>query len=1101
MMKRDNNDSSEHEEEHDRHLKVARSSSPLAQGKHGSPTAANRTTSLSSTPTGVKSPRRGSPSSKSQDASASPPSSSRASPSRSPRSSPSQGKGGKSRTYDGDRSNQPTSPEQSSLDADVSHPSGAETSSSSSFGDTSAEQDLEGMYKQTARNLSPGRQGDDSKQETAEDELEEGDRSAASNNSHFSLSATLSRGVYHQCGTARRVKVYELKGETWFDRGTGYCAGVYDEQEDAALLVARMEEACQKLLLADDEDQEQAIGLSQEENEDQRESYVLVVNENLDTDELLLKTKVVRDDVYQRQQDTLVVWTEPDGTDMALSFQEAEGCQEVWEFLTEVQKHFLLSARGDGLDIDDAESMGSGILGMSGAGMTSEADLVMSDGSPFALPEPRMDNLQVIDVTLKDAASRSAAAREKVAEWILREDYILRLIPVFHDSEDLEQLDDLHRLCAITYTIIMLNDNALMERMLRDDAFLGVVGMLEYDPEFPSLKASYRDYLTNTARFRQVVPIPDESILTKIHQTFRIQYLKDVILARTLDDSTFAVVNSLIFYYQADIVIFCSTNESFLSSLFQLFEHESHATGDKKAEAIIFLQQLCATGKQVQLPSRLALYRTLTEWGLLIVLEYALSRNEARLRNAAAEILTSIIEYDASGVRAHILEQVDKGVTPLLTRLGSILHEEEGDLGLKIQITESIRILFDSGPDGSSGGPMLAQMLATASASANDGPRKNDSERFLNWFYDGEVDHLFAPLRRLHRVKDINSQDGHQYLRVPSASLSALYNHLCELLTFVTIHHNFRSQYWVISSEIGNRVASLLFAREKHLRLSSLRFFRACLAKGNQFINKHFVKIDLLSAILCVVEAESARDNLVTSACLEFFEHIRKDSVKPLIKHLMERHETRVRALTHHNTIGHYFQAMIMQWERRPEASGHGSQLEQDRSSTTFEAEKERRTRDLARRGENRAAMDSDEENYFQEEEETEAETDKNKAALSQSEKGLVPYSLDADDEPMDKETDEIPASKSPETRDVENSLDEDELTLNALEGNVKRKKREAEEEDDDMVGRLAKRKSLASEASEPVQVNKAEQKGNSKRLSISLSSKSEKLAKDSSGM
>lgn len=28
--------------------------------------------------------------------------------------------------------------------------------------------------------------------------------------------------------------------------------------------------------------------------------------------------------------DTLIVWTEPNGIDMALSFQEAEGCGAIW---------------------------------------------------------------------------------------------------------------------------------------------------------------------------------------------------------------------------------------------------------------------------------------------------------------------------------------------------------------------------------------------------------------------------------------------------------------------------------------------------------------------------------------------------------------------------------------------------------------------------------------------------------------------------------------------------------------------------------------------------------------------------------------------------
>ena len=65
---------------------------------------------------------------------------------------------------------------------------------------------------------------------------------------------------------------------------------------------------------------------------------------------MLLETRIVRDDGYQKQQgelraqevaktreqasltqpDTLIVWTETNGTDMALSFQEAEGCAVIW---------------------------------------------------------------------------------------------------------------------------------------------------------------------------------------------------------------------------------------------------------------------------------------------------------------------------------------------------------------------------------------------------------------------------------------------------------------------------------------------------------------------------------------------------------------------------------------------------------------------------------------------------------------------------------------------------------------------------------------------------------------------------------------------------
>jgi protein phosphatase-4 regulatory subunit 3 len=53
-------------------------------------------------------------------------------------------------------------------------------------------------------------------------------------------------------------------------------------------------------------------------------------------------------DIYSRQQDTLIVWSEPDGTDLALSFQELSGCDELWEKLMEAQKRM----RADKHDID-----------------------------------------------------------------------------------------------------------------------------------------------------------------------------------------------------------------------------------------------------------------------------------------------------------------------------------------------------------------------------------------------------------------------------------------------------------------------------------------------------------------------------------------------------------------------------------------------------------------------------------------------------------------------------------------------------------------------------------------------------------------------------
>ena len=38
-------------------------------------------------------------------------------------------------------------------------------------------------------------------------------------------------------------------------------------------------------------------------------------------------------------QETLIVWTEDDSCDLALSFQEKAGCDDIWSKICEVKKH------------------------------------------------------------------------------------------------------------------------------------------------------------------------------------------------------------------------------------------------------------------------------------------------------------------------------------------------------------------------------------------------------------------------------------------------------------------------------------------------------------------------------------------------------------------------------------------------------------------------------------------------------------------------------------------------------------------------------------------------------------------------------------------
>jgi len=76
-------------------------------------------------------------------------------------------------------------------------------------------------------------------------------------------------------------------------------------------------------------------------------------------------------------------------------------------------------------------------------------------------------------------ANSTAAGRDALAKFSVSADFVTKLVPLVEMAEDLESLGDLHRLCNIMKTLILLNDTAIIEYAVTDDVVLGVVGALE----------------------------------------------------------------------------------------------------------------------------------------------------------------------------------------------------------------------------------------------------------------------------------------------------------------------------------------------------------------------------------------------------------------------------------------------------------------------------------------------------------------------------------------------------------------------------------------------------------------------------------------------
>lgn len=636
----------------------------------------------------------------------------------------------------------------------------------------------------------------------------------------------------------KRVKVYELRNNDWFDRGTGFCTGRVINDESKVYV----------------------------ESEDQPER-------------MLLETKISKDDGYQKQQDTLIVWTESNGTDMALSFQEAEGCAAIWEFVSQVQQHLLTLGGPDDALSDDAMD---------------------SFANPLVLPTAELRNLEEIEHTMRGAVS-TPQGRDALSKVVIGDDYIRKLIPLVGMAEDLESIEDLHHLCSVMKMLILLNDTQIIEHVVSDGIVDGVVGALEFDPEFPTQKANHRRYLRDGSRYKEVVPIDDPGITRKIHATWRLQYLKDVVLARILDDPTFSVLNSLIFFNQVDIVTHLQANTTFLEELFGIID-SSEVGLKRKKDAVGFIQQCCAIAKNLQAPARTTLYTNFIQNGLLRVITFALSNRDASIRVAGTDILVAMIDHDPSMVRSYIFKAIGEKKTPLTETLIELLLVEV-DLGVKAQAADAIKVLLEpqTTPPPQDGltranGEFMSKLRSTAPPTAT-------TDTFIQSFYDGSANKLFQPLKDLEGKKSLHDLTFQEV---------SLFNHLIEILMFLIRQHLFRSKYFIFSEGLAARIAQLLSCPQKHLKLTALKFFRACIGLQDDFYNRQIAQNHLFEPILNIVYETMPRDNLLNSACLELFEFIKRENFKPLILHIVENYRERLQQITYVDT----FQALILRYDQ-----------------------------------------------------------------------------------------------------------------------------------------------------------------------------------------
>ncbi|XP_060610582.2 serine/threonine-protein phosphatase 4 regulatory subunit 3B isoform X1 [Anolis sagrei] len=628
--------------------------------------------------------------------------------------------------------------------------------------------------------------------------------------------------------TRRRVKVYTLNEERqWDDRGTGHVSSTYVERLKGMSLLVRAE----------------ADG------------------------SLLLESKINPNTAYQKQQDTLIVWSEAENYDLALSFQEKAGCDEIWEKICQVQgKDPSVEVTQDLIDESEEERFEE---------MPETSHLI-------DLPTCELNRLEEI-ADLVTSVLSSPIRREKLALALENEGYIKKLLQLFQLCENVENTEGLHHLYEIIRGILFLNKATLFEVMFSDECIMDVVGCLEYDPALAQPKR-HREFLTKTAKFKEVIPITDSELRQKIHQTYRVQYIQDIILPTpsVFEENFLSTLTSFIFFNKVEIVSMLQEDEKFLSEVFAQLTDEA-TDDDKRRELVNFFKEFCAFSQTLQPQNRDTFFKTLAKLGILPALEIVMGMDDLQVRSAATDIFSYLVEFSPSMVREFVMQeaqQSDDDILLINVVIEQMICDTDPELGGAVQLMGLLRTLID--PEN---------MLATANVRKWKG--KTEKSEFLNFFYNHCMHVLTAPLLA-NTSEDKNDKDavvgGNKSNTIcpdnyQTAQLLAL---ILELLTFCVEHHTYHIKNYIMNKDLLRRVLVLMNSKHTFLALCALRFMRRIIGLKDEFYNRYITKGNLFEPVINALLDNGTRYNLLNSAVIELFEFIRVEDIKSLTAHIVE---------------------------------------------------------------------------------------------------------------------------------------------------------------------------------------------------------------------
>ncbi|XP_006755247.1 PREDICTED: serine/threonine-protein phosphatase 4 regulatory subunit 3B [Myotis davidii] len=522
---------------------------------------------------------------------------------------------------------------------------------------------------------------------------------------------------------------------------------------------------------------------------------------------LLLETKVLPDTPYQKQKDTLIVWSENEKHGMALSFPDTESCQETWEAICRVQgKDPTVNITQDLLD-DLEEDINE----------TPETDDLDE------LPNCELSKLKQI-ANLVTSAFCSPLLKRRLALVLENESYIKELLKLLHTCENVGYTEGLYHLNTIIKGMFFLDKTALLEILFSDECIMDVIGCLEYDPSLDQPK-KHREFLTQNANFKEVIPITTCKLRQRIHQTYRIQYIQDILFPTqsVLEENYLSSLKTFIFLNKMEIIHMLQGDDKFLPQIFEQLKDKT-IDNDKRRELLFFLKEFVAFAQILKPRSKDALFKTLTQMGILPAIKVVMSLDNFQIKSSAIDIFTYIVDHSPSMIREFIIEDQQNENGSLLINLviKQMICDTDPEQAGALHIMRLLCLILD--PDS-----MIAM------------PHKCERNIFLNFFYKQCIHNIILPL-------------------------------------WATTSEDIFEEDHVLTGDINNKYC-----------LRALRLMRKIIGLKDEVYNRYIIEGNLFEPVVNAFLDNGTRYNMLNSAVIELFEYIKVENIKSLLLHVVEK--------------------------------------------------------------------------------------------------------------------------------------------------------------------------------------------------------------------